>query len=113
MTLLSILACQGIAVPMSSSFPPTELRYIMDNSDALALLYSENLQDKAEEIIKEGLERPPILHKISENIAGGNPTEPVHLEPVLENTGGIMLYTSGTTNRPVSSPFERLKEHKS
>ncbi|KAL8647684.1 MAG: hypothetical protein Q9226_006333 [Calogaya cf. arnoldii] len=60
----------GIAVPLSSSFPASELRYILDNSEALMLLSSDKFRSKADEVLKEGLEKKPISSTIDKKLEG-------------------------------------------
>ncbi|KAF2279372.1 acetyl-CoA synthetase-like protein [Westerdykella ornata] len=98
-TLLSILAAHAIAVPLCPTFPASELRYIIDQSESLMLLSSEKFQDKADEVLKEGLETKPINYK-QEKIMLGKTDDYVTLEEPQSDKGGMMLYTSGTTNRP-------------
>ncbi|KAF6234849.1 hypothetical protein HO173_007069 [Letharia columbiana] len=101
-TLLSILACDSIAVPLSSGFPASELRYILENSEAVTLLSSGKFQEKAEEVLKEGLEhlpRKPVLNVVEKRLTGNGEDE-VQLVPLPLTKGGMMLYTSGTTSRP-------------
>ena len=105
MTLLSIIGSNGIAVPLSSGFPATELRYILQNSEALMLLSSTKFQSKAEEVVKEGLEQPLKLQIVEKRLASRNATERVQLDDPKGVEGGMMLYTSGTTSRPVCNPF--------
>ncbi|KAL8742509.1 MAG: hypothetical protein Q9190_005015 [Brigantiaea leucoxantha] len=99
-TLLSILGSNGIAVPLSSSFPSSELRYILDNSEALMLLASKKFQSKAEEVLKEGLEKTPILGLVDKKIEGSKSGAKIPFEGSQKTQGGLMLYTSGTTSRP-------------
>lgn len=101
MTLLSILGAHSIALPLSPAFPAHELQYILDQSQASMLLSSAKFESKAQEVMKEGLELKPKhiqLHKL----IGGQGHEKVALEGPKDGEGGMMLYTSGTTNRPVS-----------
>lgn len=100
-TLLSVLANHAIAVPLSPTFPAHELRYILDQSGSLVLLSSEKFQTKADEVLKEGMETTPINYK-QEKIMLGKKDDYVTLEEPKSEKGGMMLYTSGTTNRPVS-----------
>ena len=88
---------------MSSSFPASELRYILENSEAAALLSSRKFQEKAEETLKEGLDHIPKkpLLSIVEKRNHGSGHDEVQLVPLPMNKGGMMLYTSGTTSRPV------------
>ncbi|KAL8859736.1 MAG: hypothetical protein Q9178_003851 [Gyalolechia marmorata] len=99
-TLLSILGSNSIAVPLSSSFPASELRYILDNSEALMLLSSHKFQSKADEVLKEGLEKKPISSTIDKKLEGNQSGECVQLEDNPDDQSGMMLYTSGTTSRP-------------
>ena len=88
---------------MSSSFPAIELRYILENSEAVALLSSRKFQEKAEETLKEGLDHIPKkpLLSIVEKRRRGSGHDEVQLVPLPMKKGGMMLYTSGTTSRPV------------
>ncbi len=101
MTLLSILGSNGIAVPLSSGFPASELRYILDNSEALILLSSTKYKSRAEEVLKEGLERQLKLGTVEKKESGAISSQHVQLEELGDDLGGMMLYTSGTTSRPV------------
>lgn len=101
MTLLSILGSNGIAVPLSAGFPAGELRYILENSEPLLLLSSEKFKSKAEETLKDGLEKQPRLETVSKRTSGAAHGDPVQLESAGDAAGGLMLYTSGTTSRPV------------
>lgn len=51
--------------------------------------------------MKEGLDNPPISARIDKRIAGSNSIEHVQLDASSGTAGGMMLYTSGTTSRPV------------
>jgi acyl-coenzyme A synthetase/AMP-(fatty) acid ligase len=100
-TFLSILAHDAIALPLSQEFPANELRYIIENSEAKIFLSTTKFQDKANEVLAEGLDHKPIL-KVSEKVeAGAESDKEIKLEAMTEGKGGFMLYTSGTTNRPV------------
>ncbi|KAI4232550.1 MAG: hypothetical protein LQ352_008324, partial [Teloschistes flavicans] len=99
-TLLSVFASNGIAVPLSSAFPASELRYILDNSEALMLLSSAKFQAKANEVLKEGLEKTPIPGTVEKALQGSQSSDGIQLEPRTDDRSGLMLYTSGTTSRP-------------
>ena len=66
------------------------------------LLSSSKFQSKAEEVVKEGLENKPILGNVGKRLGAGDQSH-VKLENVQQVQGGLMLYTSGTTSRPVRS----------
>jgi malonyl-CoA/methylmalonyl-CoA synthetase len=98
-TLLSILAAHAIAVPLSPTFPAHELRYIIDQSESLMLLSSAKFQSQADHVLKEGMATKPIHYK-QEKMMLGKTDDYVTLEEAASDKGGMMLYTSGTTNRP-------------
>ncbi|TAQ91155.1 hypothetical protein B7494_g503 [Chlorociboria aeruginascens] len=98
-TLLSILAAHSIALPLSPAFPVPELKYVMNQSQASMLLSSSKFEKKAQEILDAGLETKPKYVKLEKRLGGGDVGE-VTLEEPTDGEGGMMLYTSGTTNRP-------------
>lgn len=99
-TLLSILGAHSIALPLSPAFPAHELHYIMDHSQASMLLSSKKFEGKAQEVLNVELETIP-KHISLEKKLGGRDQKEVKLEGPTHGAGGMMLYTSGTTNRPV------------
>ncbi|KAK2733662.1 hypothetical protein FQN57_002059 [Myotisia sp. PD_48] len=99
-TLLSIIAADAIALPLSPSFPVQELRYILNNSEADILLATEKYHTKAEQTVQEGLGKTPVVDVISKREVGANVITNVEFKATHQMEGGMMLYTSGTTNRP-------------
>ncbi|KAF9895227.1 hypothetical protein FE257_000129 [Aspergillus nanangensis] len=100
-TLLSILASNAIALPLSPAFPIGELKYVMDNSHAKALVATEKYAGKARDLLKAGLDREPVFDIREKITVGASHSTPVTLEDTkAASLGGMMLYTSGTTNRP-------------
>ncbi|KAI2614902.1 acetyl-CoA synthetase-like protein [Hypoxylon sp. NC1633] len=106
-TYLAVLAAHAIALPLSPPFPAPELQYILSHSQAILLLHSPKYAAKVDEVLttpsKEldvtpsptPVELPKHLGAISETF------EPVELlEDENAEGAGMMLYTSGTTNRP-------------
>lgn len=106
-TLLSILGAHSIALPMSPGFPTAELRYIMDQSQASVLVSSKKFDGKAQELLSVGLETIPRHISLEKKLGGGERRE-VTLEGPTHGAGGMMLYTSGTTNRPVGLSRELI-----
>lgn len=102
-TLLAILAAKSIAVPLSPAFPAPELQYILNHSEALMLLSSAKFAPKAQEVLKTELDVQPALLQL-DKFQGGGGHEQVTLEKTGADSAGMMLYTSGTTNRPVGQP---------
>ncbi|KAL4924702.1 acyl-CoA synthetase [Aspergillus undulatus] len=98
--LFSILASDAIAVPLSTAFPIHELKYIMDNSQAGVLVTTERYGDMARRLLREGLDRKPTLDVRKKIMTGATGIGGVELQNMNGGHGGMMLYTSGTTNRP-------------
>ena len=102
-TLLSIISCDAIALPLSPDFPASENAYILENSEAKALLSSEKFHAKAQGVLDQcsaKVERP-VFHTFQKILHGADPPSSLELSSVPESRGGLMLYTSGTTSRPV------------
>ncbi|KAH0266503.1 acetyl-CoA synthetase-like protein, partial [Aureobasidium melanogenum] len=99
-TLLAMLGTNAIAVPLSPAFPSGELRYILDQSGALMLAASSKFATKADDVLDGQLEKKPILSRWEKIVEGSKITEEVIFEDMKQDKGGMMLYTSGTTNRP-------------
>lgn len=99
-TFLSILAHDAIALPLSYSFPSSEIRYILENSEAKLFLATEKFQDKALDVLKADMEYKPQLEVLAKIETGATSAENVKFEVRALEHGGFMLYTSGTTNRP-------------
>ncbi|KAJ5389052.1 uncharacterized protein N7496_000120 [Penicillium cataractarum] len=102
--LLAIFGCDAIALPLSPSFPTGELQYILDNSEAKVLLATEKYADKAQGVLQAGLQHDPLFDIRRKLVVGASGSEAVPLEKPKGSSelpaGGMMLYTSGTTNRP-------------
>ncbi|PGH07915.1 hypothetical protein AJ79_06123 [Helicocarpus griseus UAMH5409] len=101
-TLLSILACDGIALPLSPSFPAGELRYILDNSRTGLLLATQRYSKKAHELLEAqgDLDNTPLLNIFEKIQKGADQPPQLQFGNAGDPRGGMMLYTSGTTNRP-------------
>ncbi|KAI6754708.1 hypothetical protein HG530_012460 [Fusarium avenaceum] len=100
-TLLSILAANAIAVPLAPSFPAPELRYILENSEAILLISSAKNAAKAEEVISKDLANPPLFHQLGRSNNASSEEKDIVLGDLFEDPlAGMMLFTSGTTARP-------------
>ncbi|KAK3300212.1 uncharacterized protein B0H64DRAFT_437384 [Chaetomium fimeti] len=98
-TLLAILAAKSIAVPLSPAFPAPELQYILNHSEALMLLSSAKFASKAGDVLKTELDVEPAYLQL-DKFQGNGTHEKVTLDKSSAGAAGMMLYTSGTTNRP-------------
>lgn len=106
-TLLAILASRAIAVPLSPAFPIPELEYVINHSEASLLVSSPKFAAKAQQVLAADLASKPVLVELPKH-AGGAAAEDVPLEAEANpGQAGLMLYTSGTTNKPV----RRLTAH--
>lgn len=99
-TLLAALACRSIAVPLSPAFPTPELQYVIDHSEASLLVSSTKFLTRADDVLSSGLAVIPKRLELGKH-QGGADHEVVSLEGEDAGEAGMMLYTSGTTNRPV------------
>jgi malonyl-CoA/methylmalonyl-CoA synthetase len=99
-TLLAILACNAIAIPLATSFTASELRHIINLSQTSVLLASDILSLKAKEMLSEGLTCFPSLHGVEGISSGSQENETSHLDVLSTAEAGIMLFTSGTTGKP-------------
>ncbi|KAL3485590.1 hypothetical protein BJX62DRAFT_37117 [Aspergillus germanicus] len=98
--LLSILASDAIAVPLSTSFPVSELKYIMDDSQSGVLVSNPMWLEKMEALLRSGLNQSVAFDMWAGIDMGASHVESVELNGLDGGHGGLMLYTSGTTNRP-------------
>lgn len=94
------MAARAIALPLSPAFPAPELQYILNQSQASILVSSPKFSDKAEEVLKTDLNAVPTHLRLEKHLQSGE-HEAVPLEGDEAGAAGLMLYTSGTTNRPV------------
>ncbi|KAK7984167.1 Formamidopyrimidine-DNA glycosylase N-terminal domain-containing protein [Apiospora arundinis] len=117
-TLLAILAARAIALPLSPPFPPAELQYILSHSEALLLLHSAKYSTKAQEVLSTPFPSPspnptphphPKLVELPKHLGGtsfsaengaNGAAHQLSSDDADTEGAGMMLYTSGTTNRP-------------
>ncbi|KAF4124959.1 Acyl-CoA synthetase (AMP-forming)/AMP-acid ligase II [Geosmithia morbida] len=102
-TLLAVMASRSIAVPLSPAFPAPELQYILNQSEPSLLVSSAKFASKARQTLAGELVSPPTHVEMPKHVGGADSPDEHH--PVTWDTrgpgeAGVMLYTSGTTNRP-------------
>ncbi|KAJ4263610.1 hypothetical protein NW762_006433 [Fusarium torreyae] len=98
-TLLAAMAARSIAVPLSPAFPAPELQYILNQSEASLLVSSPKFASKAKEVLAADLTTKPAHLELQKH-QGGSSHEKVELGDDSPGEAGMMLYTSGTTNKP-------------
>jgi malonyl-CoA/methylmalonyl-CoA synthetase len=99
-TFLSILAQDAIALPLAFTHPSSELRYILENSEAVLFLSTSKFQDKAQDVLSQEMQHVPRLEILPKIETGATSAENVKFEKKALDGAGFMLYTSGTTSRP-------------
>lgn len=100
-TFLAILASSAIALPLAPTHPASELRYILNDSAATAVVSSTTYIEQAQKVIAEGLDTVPVLHQLAKFEEENRATEDVKWVAAPDDAvSGMMLYTSGTTARP-------------
>ncbi|PTB65994.1 acetyl-CoA synthetase-like protein [Trichoderma citrinoviride] len=101
-TFLAILAARAIAVPLSPAFPVPELEYVVNHSEASLLVSSPKFASKAQQLLAADLTSKPTYVEMPKHVESAVADgEHVPLEDDLNpGQAGLMLYTSGTTNKP-------------
>ncbi|EEA25919.1 hypothetical protein TMatcc_005831 [Talaromyces marneffei ATCC 18224] len=100
--LFSILASDAIAVPVLPTLPYLEAKYILDNADAKMLVLADTA-DKARKMADWFVGGDDLIVDVRERVPRRGHCEvssQVDFPNVHDAKGGLMLYTSGTTNRP-------------
>ncbi|RKF62106.1 Acyl-CoA synthetase family member 3, mitochondrial [Erysiphe neolycopersici] len=98
-SLLSIIGAHSLALPLCSTFPVSELQYILNQSQTNILLASSKFLNKAKQALDACDQIRPRLIEVEKRM--GDPTyQKISLDDSLGPESGLILYTSGTTNRP-------------
>jgi acyl-CoA synthetase (AMP-forming)/AMP-acid ligase II len=102
----ALRALGAVAMPMNHRLTAEEVSYILDNSDATAVIVSDAFLPMAERVrgaasgvkhwITLGAERRPWAVAVEDLLAGGRDEAP----PTPNAGGGSMIYTAGTTGKP-------------
>lgn len=88
-----IWAAGGIAVPLCVQHPLPAMEYVIEDSGAKVIIVHKDFQDVLEPLkANSDLFIIPLMEIFKENSSG--------LPDLLPNRRAMMLYTSGTTNKP-------------
>lgn len=93
-TLLGIWKSDNIAVPLSSSYPIIDLDYFIKDSNAQFLIFDDENSAIAKEL-KSLNQHITFLH-----VDEIKPTKTFHPKKIDINNEALVIYTSGTTNKP-------------
>lgn len=99
-----MLASNAVAVPLSAAFPASEVKYILDNSGSSMIVSSEKFRSKADDVLAAGLEQEPTVLYLPKRMQGTTGANIELQQSDQTSQSGMMLYTSGTTSRPVCTP---------
>lgn len=97
-------------MPLSPAFPIPELEYVLNHSEASLLVSSPKFAAKAQQVLAADLVSKPShveLPKHAESAAALGEHVPLEDE-ANPGQAGLMLYTSGTTNKPVRTAPSRV-----
>jgi acyl-CoA synthetase (AMP-forming)/AMP-acid ligase II len=99
---LAIMYSGRVVVPLNAVSGDSQIEYVLDHSDARAVLVSETYRERLVPLI-ERIARPITAIPASEDAEPQWPTaaaaEPADI-PVEPNDDALLIYTSGTTGRP-------------
>jgi long-chain acyl-CoA synthetase len=90
----------AVAVPINTRFQAAELIYAINHSGAVLLLGQQDLCEPLSAARAELPHLAEILVAGTERFAALSRTQPVALPMVDDNQLAVLLYTSGTTNKP-------------
>lgn len=76
----------------------------MENSQASILLSSAKDEKKTDGLLSEGVKRLTISTRFDQKQTEVDFSLPIKLGMIHNVSSGLMLYTSGTTSRPVIQP---------
>jgi malonyl-CoA/methylmalonyl-CoA synthetase len=92
-TLLGIWQAGGVAVPLCLQHPPPEWEYVLDDTEAAALMIHAEFADRVRHLAESRSLRVLQFDAMS-------PSKAVPLPEITADRRALILYTSGTTARP-------------
>ena len=104
-TILTVWALGGFAVPLCTTHPIHEMLYTVTDSDASVILATQHFEAKIKELVaevqKESSEKRSLL-MIPQHQPGTSGTVPELVDSPIADPirHALMIYTSGTTGKP-------------
>jgi acyl-coenzyme A synthetase/AMP-(fatty) acid ligase len=112
-TLLTIWAIGGFAVPLCTTHPIHEMLYTVTDSDASVLLATPHFEPKIRELAAE-VAKESSAHKSLYIVPHHPPTVISNIPSLVDSPivdplrHSLMIYTSGTTGKPKVSPSQSI-----
>jgi malonyl-CoA/methylmalonyl-CoA synthetase len=95
-TLWAIWIAGGVAVPLCITHPLPSLEYVLDDTQSTILVISKEFK----EVLAPYLQTANIRVIVIEDINDAQISYPASLPQVEKQRNALILYTSGTTNKP-------------
>ena len=95
-TLWAIWIAGGVAVPLCITHPLPSLEYVLDDTQSSILVISQEFK----EVLAPYLQTSKISVIVIEEINNQQIAYPILLPPIEKQRNALILYTSGTTNKP-------------
>ena len=95
-TLWAIWIAGGVAVPLCITHPLPSLEYVLDDTQSSILVISQEFK----EVLAPYLQTSNISVIVIEEINNQQIAYPILLPPIERQRNALILYTSGTTNKP-------------
>ena len=95
-TLWAIWIAGGVAVPLCVTHPLPSLEYVLDDTQSSILVISQEFK----EVLAPYLQTSNISVIVIEEINNQQIAYPILLPPIEKHRNALILYTSGTTNKP-------------
>ena len=95
-TLWGIWIAGGVAVPLCITHPLPSLEYVLDDTQSSILVISQEFK----EVLAPYLQTSNISVIVIEEINNQQIAYPILLPPIEKQRNALILYTSGTTNKP-------------
>ena len=95
-TLWAIWIAGGVAVPLCITHPLPSLEYVLDDTQSSILVISQEFK----EVLAPYLQTSTISVIVIEEINNQQIAYPILLPPIEKQRNALILYTSGTTNKP-------------
>jgi acyl-CoA synthetase (AMP-forming)/AMP-acid ligase II len=105
-TVLAAFLLGAVPVNINYRYREPELRYVLEYTEAAALVHDESLAERVTNISGD-LPRLTAVLRVGESYDDVATNGPALADPVQDSTHGIILLTGGTTGRPKGVIWDR------